>query len=71
MMKFIFTYQFSLTPAYFAIIALYATWLPKLGSGPMWDRRMNLEQERCQDSWYLNLLYINNYVGNDKLVSKQ
>lgn len=57
-----------LTPAYFAIIALYATWLPKLGTGPMWDRRMNLEQERCQSSWWLNLLYINNYVGNDKLV---
>ncbi|KAJ6640289.1 Nose resistant to fluoxetine protein 6 [Pseudolycoriella hygida] len=56
-----------LTPAYLAIIALYATWLPKLGSGPLWDSRMNLEQERCQSSWWLNLLYVNNYFGTDKI----
>lgn len=58
-----------LTPAYLAVISLYSTWLPKLGSGPLWDSRMNLEQTRCQASWWINLLYINNYVGTDKLVS--
>jgi hypothetical protein len=26
-----------------------------------------LEQERCQESWWKNILYINNYYGNDKL----
>lgn len=57
-----------LTPAYLAVIALYSTWLPKLGSGPLWDSRISLEQERCQSSWWLNLLYINNYFGTDKLV---
>lgn len=70
--NFLILYMFRyirLTPAYLAIIALYGTWLPKLGSGPLWDRRMNLEQERCQSSWWLNLLYINNYIGNDNLVS--
>lgn len=49
------------------MIGLYATWLPKLGDGPIWDKRMKLEQERCQVSWWKNLLYINNYVGTDKL----
>lgn len=57
-----------LTPAYLAVIALYGTWLPRLGSGPLWDGRMALEQERCQSSWWINLLYVNNYVGTDKLV---
>lgn len=56
-----------LTPAYLAVIGLYATWLTKLGDGPLWDSRMTLEQQRCRDSWWKNLLYINNYYGNDRL----
>ncbi|XP_058118232.1 nose resistant to fluoxetine protein 6-like [Anopheles ziemanni] len=56
-----------LTPAYLAIIALYATWLPRLGDGPLWNERMQLEQHRCQVSWWRNLLYINNYVGTEEV----
>lgn len=56
-----------LTPAYFAIIALYSTILPRMGSGPLWNSRIGLEQERCASSWWANLLYVNNYVGTDKL----
>lgn len=56
-----------LTPAYAAVMALYATWLPRLGSGPLWDQRMLLEQSRCQSSWWLNALYINNYVGAERM----
>lgn len=56
-----------LTPAYLAIIALYSTILPRMGSGPLWNYRIGLEQERCLSSWWANLLYINNYVGTDKL----
>lgn len=56
-----------LTPAYLAIIALYSTILPRLGSGPVWNYRIGLEQDRCLSSWWMNLLYINNYVGTDKL----
>ncbi|KAG4079943.1 hypothetical protein HA402_006255 [Bradysia odoriphaga] len=66
LLLYIFRY-IRLTPAYLAVIALYATWLPKLGSGPLWDSRMLLEQERCQSSWWLNLLYINNYFGTDNI----
>ncbi|EAT32544.1 AAEL015331-PA [Aedes aegypti] len=56
-----------LTPAYGAMIALYATWLPRLGSGPLWDQRMLLEQQRCRESWWRNALYINNYLGTDSI----
>ncbi|GAB0098061.1 nose resistant to fluoxetine protein 6 [Sergentomyia squamirostris] len=56
-----------LTPAYMAVLFLYMVLLQKLGSGPMWDARIGLEQERCSSSWWLNLLYLNNYIGTDKL----
>ncbi|XP_001237269.4 nose resistant to fluoxetine protein 6 [Anopheles gambiae] len=56
-----------LTPAYLAVIALYATWLPRLGDGPLWTERMELEQRRCRQSWWLNVLYVNNYFGTDSV----
>uniref|UniRef100_A0A182NDQ2 Nose resistant-to-fluoxetine protein N-terminal domain-containing protein n=1 Tax=Anopheles dirus TaxID=7168 RepID=A0A182NDQ2_9DIPT len=56
-----------LTPAYLAVIALYATWLPQLGDGPLWRERLALEQSRCRASWWLNVLYVNNYLGTDRV----
>ncbi|CRK87301.1 CLUMA_CG001103, isoform A [Clunio marinus] len=56
-----------LTPAYLAMIGLYSTWFIRIGDGPLWKHRISLEQERCQHSWWKNILYINNYYGNDEL----
>ncbi|KAK0094750.1 hypothetical protein PV326_010087 [Microctonus aethiopoides] len=67
--NFIFLYIFRyirLTPAYLIIVGLYATWLPKLGSGPLWSRMIE-EKARCQTSWWTNIIYINNYINTDKL----
>lgn len=58
-----------LTPAYLAIIGFYITWFPSIGSGPLWQQRIEREQERCETSWWTNILYINNYINSDKLVS--
>ncbi|CAB3229224.1 unnamed protein product [Arctia plantaginis] len=55
------------TPAYLVVILFYMTWLPKIGEGPLWQDRLLLEQQRCMDSWWTNLLYINNYVNTDKM----
>lgn len=55
-----------LTPAYMAIIGFYMTWFPSIGSGPLWRERIVREQERCQASWWLNILYVNNYFNTDK-----
>ncbi|CAK1551594.1 unnamed protein product [Leptosia nina] len=55
------------TPAYFIVILFYMTWLPKVGEGPLWGNRIQLEQERCMDTWWANILYINNYVRTDRL----
>lgn len=56
-----------LTPAYMAMIGLYITWMPKMGDGPIWNQRIGMEVERCEASWWKNILYINNYVGTDEL----
>lgn len=50
------------------MIGLYSTWFfIKIGDGPLWKQKISLEQERCQVSWWKNILYINNYYGNDAL----
>lgn len=56
-----------MTPAYLMMIGLYSTWFIRIGDGPLWKQRISLEQERCQQSWWKNILYINNYYGNDAL----
>ncbi|XP_053678533.1 nose resistant to fluoxetine protein 6-like [Anopheles nili] len=56
-----------LTPAYLAVIALYATWLPLSGDGPLWGARMAREQHRCRENWWANVLYVNNYVGTEEV----
>ncbi|XP_063992303.1 nose resistant to fluoxetine protein 6-like [Diachasmimorpha longicaudata] len=55
-----------LTPAYLVILGLYVTWLPRLDSGPLWYRMIE-EKERCQASWWTNILYVNNYVNTNHL----
>ncbi|XP_055914390.1 nose resistant to fluoxetine protein 6-like [Eupeodes corollae] len=56
-----------LTPSYMAVLGFYMTWFSAMGDGPIWQSKIGLEQERCKESWWLNILYINNYVGTDKL----
>ncbi|KAJ8912893.1 hypothetical protein NQ315_011216 [Exocentrus adspersus] len=54
-------------PAYCIVLAFYCTLFVKIGSGPFWQERVGVEQERCLQSWWTNLLHINNYVNVDKL----
>nr|CAD7403130.1 unnamed protein product [Timema poppensis] len=62
-----FLHQMLLTPAYAVVIAFYATLFPKIGSGPLWDARIGLERDRCVESWWANIIYVNNYVNTDML----
>ncbi|KAJ8951665.1 hypothetical protein NQ318_012206 [Aromia moschata] len=54
-------------PAYGVVLAFYCTIFVRIGSGPFWQQRLGLEQQRCLQSWWANLLYINNYVNVDKI----
>lgn len=57
-----------MTPSYLIIIGLYATILARLGDGPLWNSKIGLEQERCVNSWWINILYVNNYFNTNFLV---
>lgn len=59
-----------MTPTYAVVLAFYCTLLVQLGSGPFWQQRVGLEQQRCLASWWANLLYINNYVNTDQIVGQ-
>ncbi|XP_047536523.1 nose resistant to fluoxetine protein 6-like [Vanessa atalanta] len=56
-----------LTPAYAFIILLTATWFKFLGPAPLWEFDVfqvtgNIMVSDCRRRWWLNLLYVNNYV---------
>ncbi|CAG9791792.1 unnamed protein product [Diatraea saccharalis] len=56
-----------LTPAYLAVLFFYMTWFPKIGEGPLWKDKILLEKERCEKSWWTNILYVNNYVDTENM----
>lgn len=60
-----------LTPVYAIVIGFYCTMFIKIGSGPLWNEKVGSEVERCHESWWTNILYINNYIKPQKLVSAQ
>lgn len=51
------------------VIFYYATYFKYSGNGPMWKTIIYPEVEDCRNNWWTNLLYINNYVNVDKIVS--
>lgn len=55
-----------LTPPYLAIISLTFVF-PLLSSGPVWRETTEPIVEACYESWWTNLLYINNFVQTEKL----
>lgn len=64
-------YLYRLTPVYAVIIFFFATLQYKMGSGPLWEAFIGTDKSNCQKTWWLSLLYLNNYVETDKMVSTQ
>lgn len=58
-----------MAPIYLVTVFFYAYVLENIGDGPLWKEKVGREAERCRESWWTNLLYINNYVNLDKIVS--
>ncbi|XP_014779796.1 nose resistant to fluoxetine protein 6 [Octopus bimaculoides] len=54
-----------LTPPYMLVMMVYIPLFPYWGSGPYWQHD-GFEVNYCKDSWYYNLLYINNLLADDK-----
>ncbi|XP_055610780.1 nose resistant to fluoxetine protein 6-like [Uranotaenia lowii] len=55
-----------LTPVYAYVLLLYLVWQPTMLDGPLWPRGVNTDQYYCKENWWLNLLYVNNYVKPDQ-----
>uniref|UniRef100_A0A1B6KJC8 Acyltransferase 3 domain-containing protein n=2 Tax=Graphocephala atropunctata TaxID=36148 RepID=A0A1B6KJC8_9HEMI len=52
-----------LTPSYALMILVTATWLYRVGDGPVWDRLVGSAKDECVLYWWSSLLYINNYYN--------
>jgi hypothetical protein len=46
-----------------------ATLIRYVGSGPLLPAVTEQRAEECQKYWWTNILYINNYIGVDDMVS--
>ena len=58
---------FRLTPAYMLVIMVFTCLMKFWGSGPMWPTG-NVPYDACKESWWTNILYVNNFVNLDKMV---
>lgn len=56
-----------LVPLLILTIAVHATWLRKLGDGPFWSGFVGVEKKFCRENWWINLLFLNNYVKVDEM----
>ncbi|KAF5301324.1 hypothetical protein FQA39_LY10722 [Lamprigera yunnana] len=61
-MMFIYRY-IRLTPCILVVVALNATWLRHMNTGPLWYNIIDSEYKNCKSNWWTNVLYINNYYN--------
>ena len=51
-----------LTPVYMICLGIWVTMLPYLFDGPLFPQKHGFEKDHCKDSWWGNLLYVQNLV---------
>lgn len=59
-----------LTPIVGVCILLIVSLYRFAGSGPLWNRFIEDESEKCEKYWWLTLLYVQNYVNVQMRVSR-
>ncbi|XP_052787971.1 nose resistant to fluoxetine protein 6-like [Mya arenaria] len=55
-----------LTPPYMLFLMFYIPLIKHWGNGPLWPQQ-GVEINDCKDTWWTNLLYINNLVRTDEM----
>ncbi|CAH1710164.1 nose resistant to fluoxetine protein 6-like isoform X1 [Aphis gossypii] len=55
-----------LMPVYGLMIAFHTFVLLHLADGPLWKKIAIQESDNCQNNWWSNLLFVNNYVDADR-----
>ncbi|XP_055643556.1 nose resistant to fluoxetine protein 6-like [Toxorhynchites rutilus septentrionalis] len=56
-----------LTPALAAVVLFTATLMKYIGSGPLWNSSMTMQEVACDNYWWSALLYVQNYVNPKKI----
>ncbi|XP_034825681.1 nose resistant to fluoxetine protein 6-like [Maniola hyperantus] len=62
---------FRLTPAMLAVLVFYAYIWDNISTGPMWGTLVTRNAELCQQGWWWNLLYVQNYFGFEDMCAPQ
>lgn len=47
-------------------LLIHATWLYRMGNGPIFNKTNYAEQEFCRKHWWKNMLFIDNYTNGDE-----
>lgn len=58
-----------LWPTLVTVLAIHSTWLVQLGDGPLWDEMVAEDHANCRKYWWTNLLFINNLVYPNDMVT--
>ncbi|CAH2089179.1 unnamed protein product [Euphydryas editha] len=61
--KAIFKRYLRLVPAYAFVLLMVATWFRLQGRGPFWEVVGEVNISNCKKSWWMSLIFINNYVN--------
>lgn len=60
-----------LTPALMAVVLFYAYIWDNVSAGPMWGTFVTKNAQVCQEGWWWNLLYLQNYLGFEMMCAPQ
>ncbi|XP_013185267.2 nose resistant to fluoxetine protein 6 [Amyelois transitella] len=71
MSKIFFVRYLRLIPSLSVMLAFTATWMRFMGSGPLWNRYVTPVVGDCKKYWWTHLLFINNYVKENKFCAIQ
>lgn len=57
-----------LVPIYGLVILFMTSAFKYLGEGPIWRKLKESQEINCKENYWLNLLFINNFVNQSKIV---
>lgn len=60
--KFVILRYIRFAPLLLLTILVHSTWLYRAGNGPLWDKVIFAERQYCRDNWWINMLFLDNYV---------
>lgn len=55
-----------LAPVMLFFLLFHSTWITRIGSGPFWNKTNQSERQFCRKNWWINALFLNNYLSGDE-----